>query len=184
MDTTELDTSYQQPKPNLTGAWRIVYVRGIRSFTQSFLNIVTPLYLLSKGVSAAELGVFFTLSFLIGALMSIPVGVFADRWGRKPFLVAFTVLMLIWGAVFTFTNYLPLMIIISVISGIGRGGGGMGGGQAGPFAPAEQALLADLAPESERRKVFSWNGVTSSLMAAAGAALVVLPVLLERYYLF
>lgn len=179
-----MDISDPQPKPNLSPAWRVVSVRGIRSFSQAFLNVVTPLYLLSKGVSPTELGVFFTLSFLIGALMSIPVGVFADRWGRKPFLIAFTVLMLFWGAIFSFTTYLPLLISVSIISGIGRGGGGMGGGQAGPFAPAESALLADLSPESYRRKVFSWNGVASSLLAAAGAALAGLPVLLKNYHLF
>ncbi len=184
MNTTHTDISSPHPTPDLSPAFRIVSVRGIRSFSQAFLNVVTPLYLLSRGVSPAELGVYFTLSFLIGALMSIPVGVFADRWGRKPFLIAFTVLMLIWGAIFTFTTYLPLLVTISIISGIGRGGGGMGGGQAGPFAPAESALLADLAPESYRRKVFSWNGVTSSLLAAAGAALASLPVLLKSYHLF
>ena len=173
-----------QPKPDLTPALKVISVRGIRSFSQAFLNVVTPLYLLSRGVSSAELGVFFTLSFLIGAIMSVPVGVFADRWGRKPFLVAFTILMLFWGAIFSFTTNLPMLVTISIISGIGRGGGGMGGGQAGPFAPAESALLADLSPESERRKVFSINGVTSSLLAAAGAALAGLPVLLGRYKLF
>ncbi len=183
MKTTEPDTANPQPEPNLRAAWRVVSVRAIRSFTQAFLNVVTPLYLLSRGVSAAELGLFFTLSFLIGALMSVPVGIFADRWGRKPFLISFTILMLIWGITFTFTTSLPIMILVSVISGIGRGGGGMGGGQAGPFAPAESALLADLAPESQRRKVFSWNGVASSLTAAAGAALAGLPVLLKKYHL-
>ncbi len=183
MKTTEPDTANPQPEPNLRAAWRVVSVRAIRSFTQAFLNVVTPLYLLSRGVSAGELGVFFTLSFLIGALMSVPVGIFADRWGRKPFLISFTILMLIWGITFTFTTNLPIMILVSVISGIGRGGGGMGGGQAGPFAPAESALLADLAPESQRRKVFSWNGVASSLTAAAGAALAGLPVLLKKYHL-
>lgn len=184
MEQVGSQTTNPQPERDLSHAWRIVYVRGIRSFSQAFLNVVTPLYLLSRGVSSAELGVFFTLSFLIGALMSIPVGVFADRWGRKPFLVAFTVLMLIWGAVFSFTTFLPALISVSVISGIGRGGGGMGGGQAGPFAPAESALLADLSPASERRRIFSWNGVASSLLAAVGAALAGLPVLLGKYHLF
>ncbi len=172
------------PNRSLAPAFKVISVRGIRSFSQAFLNVVTPLYLLNRGVSSVELGVLFTLSFLIGALMSIPVGVFADRWGRKPFLVAFTVLMILWGAIFTFTTYLPLLVIISIISGIGRGGGGMGGGQAGPFAPAESALLADLSPEPQRRRVFSINGVTSSLLAAAGAALAGLPVILRRYHLF
>ncbi len=184
MKTSVPGVSNPQPRSVLTPALKLVSVRGIRSFSQAFLNVVTPLYLLSRGISSAELGVFFTLSFLIGAIMSIPVGVFADRWGRKPFLVAFTVLMLLWGAIFSFTSYLPALVSISIVSGIGRGGGGMGGGQAGPFAPAESAFLADLSPERERRKIFSINGVASSLLAAAGAALAGLPVLLKRYHLF
>ena len=77
-------------------AQRLIVVRGLRSFTQAYLNVVAPLYLLSLGVSSAGLGVLFTASFLIGAALSVPVGIFADRFGRKPFLVTFTVLMIIW----------------------------------------------------------------------------------------
>lgn len=156
-------------------AKRLIAVRGLRSFNQAYLNVVAPLYLLSKGVSAAGLGVLFTASFIVSALLTAPIGIMADRWGRKPFLVAFTVLMLLWGVTYTTTAYVPLLLVVSAVAGIGRGGGGMGAGQAGPFAPAETALLADLVPAGERRRMFSWNGVLSSVLAAAGAAVSGLP---------
>ena len=161
-------------------AQRVIVVRGIRSFTQAYLNVVAPLYLLSLGVSSAGLGVLFTASFLIGAALSVPVGIFADRFGRKPFLVAFTILMIIWGVIYWQSTYIPLLLAVSAIAGIGRGGGGMGAGQAGPFAPAETALLADLVVEEDRRRVFSWNGIVSSLLAAGGAAIAGIPELLHH----
>lgn len=154
---------------------RVISVRGLRSFTQAYLNIITPLYLLSRGVSSTGLGLLYTFSFLIGAFMAIPIGVFADRIGRKPFLIAFTVLMFIWGIVFSHSTDLALLISISAISGIGRGGGDMSAGAPGPFGPAELALLADLSSDSRRAKTFSMNTIVSSLMAAAGAFVAVLP---------
>lgn len=167
----------------MTPAQRVILVRGLRSFTQAYLNVVAPLYLLSLGVSSAGLGVLFTASFLIGAVLAVPVGIFADRWGRKPFLVTFTILMIIWGVVYWQTNNVSVLLGISAIAGIGRGGGGMGAGQAGPFAPAETALLADLVPEPDRRRVFSWNGIFSSILAAAGAAIAGVPELLKGDHL-
>lgn len=164
-------------------AQRMILVRGLRSFTQAYLNVVAPLYLLTLGVSSAGLGVLFTASFLIGAALSIPVGIYADRFGRKPFLIAFTVLMIIWGVVYWQSTSIPLLLGISAIAGIGRGGGGMGAGQAGPFAPAETALLADLVAEPDRRRVFSWNGIVSALLAAAGAAIAGVPELLHHHHL-
>ena len=150
-------------------------VRTLRSFTQAYLNVVVPLYLLSHGVSATGLGVLFTASFVVGAALTAPIGVLADRWGRKPFLIVFTLLMVAWGVVYSTSVYVPALLVVSAVAGIGRGGGGMAAGQAGPFSPAEIALLADLVPAERRRTVFSWNAVISSLAAAAGATLSGLP---------
>ena len=153
----------------LGAARRVIAARAIRSFIQGYLNVVVPLYLLSRGVSAAGLGVLFTASFVVGAVLTAPIGIFSDRWGRKPFLVVFTLLMLVWGLLYSVTVDVPALLGVSALAGIGRGGGGMGAGQAGPFAPAEIALLADLVPAERRRRVFSWSGVVSMLGAAAGA---------------
>ena len=140
--------------PPASGAARVIAVRCLRSFTQGFLNIVTPLYLLTHGVSSTGIGVLYSASFLVGAALTAPIGVLADRYGRKPFLVTFTVLMALWGALYATTTVIPVLLVASAIAGIGRGGAGVGGGQAGPFAPAEQALLADLVLGPARRRMF------------------------------
>lgn len=159
---------------------RIILVRGIRSFVQGYLNIITPLYLLSLGVSATDLGILYTLSFVVGAMLTVPVGVYADKWGRKPFLIAFTVLMLLWGIAYSQTTYLPILFVISIVSGIGRGGGDMGAGAPGPFGPAEIAMLADLSGDKGRHKVFSWNAIISSIFAAAGGGAAAMPASLHH----
>lgn len=162
--------------------WRLLATRGIRSFSQAYLNVVTPLYLASMGISATSLGLLFTASLLVGAVMLVPVGVYADQHGRKPFLIAFTLLMIIWGGLYATTQFIPVLLVVSAIAGIGRGGGGVGGGQAGPFAPAEQAMLADLVEPSRRRDVFSVNIFIATMMAAAGAALAGLPLLIGHIH--
>lgn len=147
----------------------------MRSFCQGYLNIITPLYLLAHGVSATGLGAVFSASFVVGGLLTAPIGVLSDRIGRKPFLVAFTVLLGLWGLLYATSAAVPILLVVSAIAGIGRGGGGFGAGQAGPFAPAEQALLADLVPASQRRQIFSLNAILVALSAAVGAAAAGLP---------
>lgn len=163
------------PVPPLPGVRNLIAVRCLRSLTQGALNVAAPLYLLGHGVSPTGLGVLFTASFVVGAVLTAPIGIGADRWGRKPFLLAFTVLMLAWGLIYSVTTFVPALLVISAVAGIGRGGGGMGAGQAGPFGPAEQAWLADVVPAGLRAKVFSRNGVLAALAAAVGSLLAGVP---------
>ncbi|MHB8567912.1 MAG: MFS transporter [Nitrososphaerales archaeon] len=157
---------------------RLLIVRGLRSFSQGYLNIIAPLYLLSIGLSVTGLGLLFTASFVVGAILLVPVGKLADKYGRIPFLIAFSLLIALWGVIYAVTSWLPILFVISAIAGIGRGGAA-GGSQAGPFAPAEQAILADLVPAERRVRVFSWNAFAASIFAAAGAALSALPIWLH-----
>ncbi len=161
---------------------RLVAVRGLRSFSQGYLNIIAPLYLLSIGLSVVGLGLLFTASFVTGAVLLVPVGKLADKYGRKPFLIAFSVLIALWGSLYLVTTWIPLLFLISAIAGIGRGGSA-GGSQAGPFAPAEQAILADLVPSERRVSVFSINAFAASMLAAAGAALSAAPSFIHLQYL-
>lgn len=149
-------------------------VRGLRSFSQGYLNIIAPLYLLSIGLTATGMGLLLTASFILGAVLLVPVGTLADRYGRKPFLLGFCALMALWGTTYVLTKWLPLLFIISAVAGIGRGGPA-GGAQAGPFAPAEQALMADLVPSHRRVTVFSLNAFIASILAATGSLLSGIP---------
>ncbi len=167
------------PLPNRVSS--LIIVRGLRSFSQGYLNIITPLYLLSIGLSAAGLGLLLTASFIVGAVLLVPVGALADRYGRKQFLIAFCTLTILWGTTYLITKWLPVLFIISALAGIGRGGGSFAGSQAGPFAPAEQALMADLVPSHRRVTVFALNAFVASILAAAGSLLSGLPSWLKGF---
>ena len=149
--------------------------RGLRSFTQSYLNIVTPLYLASQGVSAIAIGLLVTASFLVSAVLLVPVGILADRYRRLPFLILFSVLIAFWGVAFLVSNSIILLLAMSAIAGIGRGGASGGSGQSGPFGPAEQALLADVVTPARRRDLFALNSFIAGILAAVGAEFSGLP---------
>ena len=83
--------------------------------------------------------------------------------------------MVVSGTPSIITKWLPILFIISALAGIGRGGGSFAGSQAGPFAPAEQALMADLVPSHRRITVFALNAFVASILAAAGSLLSGLP---------
>lgn len=178
MKTLSRWATFNPVPPLPDNVWRLLAVRVLRSFNQGYLNVVTPLYLLSLGVSVAGLGALFTASFLVGAVLTLAVGILADRIGRKPFLIIFTLLIFTWGALYTSTTFLPALLTISAIAGIGRGGGGGGGGggQGGPFGPAESAMLADLVPRERRTNIFAFNAFLATLAAAIGTAASGLPV--------
>ncbi|MCF8563141.1 MFS transporter [Alicyclobacillus tolerans] len=171
MQRTSLPLAAPRLRPNRLPphVWRLLTVRSLRSFSQGYLNVVVPLYLISLGMSTRDLGLLFSASFLVGAALLLPVGVYADRFGRKPFLIGFTLLIILWGLLYTESTNWMILAAIGALAGIGRGGAGEGNGQGGPFAPAEQAMLADLVPTPYRQSVFTWNSFLSAVFTGLGA---------------
>lgn len=164
-----------RPRPKrLVTVWRLVTARVLRNFTQGFLNVLVPLYLVGLGVSVQTLGLLFTVSFGIGALLMMPAGYLADRFGRKPVWLAWTGLVALWGLTFATIQDATILLAISALAGIGRGSGG----QAGPQAPVEQAWIADLTSVSSRSQVLTRAAALAALGAAAGAFVSGVPTLL------
>lgn len=153
------------------GVSRLIVSRGLRSFVQGFLNVAFPLYLLRLGVSTVWVGVVFTASAVVSAVLTLGVGLFADRWGRRPFILAFAGLTSVSGLVFLLSKSFWVLAPIAVLAGLGRGGAGGGGAQGGAFSPAEQSLLAEKSGDQRRTPVFALNAAVGSYAGAAGALL-------------
>ncbi len=112
----------------------------LRSFNQAYLGIITPIYLLARGASVAEAGVFVTVWASGSAVLGLAAGFLSDRFGRKIVLAAFSLLSLVAALAFYFDMPLWLPAIAGAVGTIGRGGGPASGGSYGPFYSAEQAL--------------------------------------------
>jgi MFS family permease len=164
----------------LTASWRgdlrfLLGGRALRSLTQGYLAIIVPLFLVRAGYDTVRIGVLLTVAAAGGALLTALVGFAADRWGRKPLLIALGLMTAVGGGVFALTTaYVPLLVA-AALGTIGGGGAAGSGGAFGPYYPAEQALVAEHAGDANRTTVFAGLSLVGVLAAAAGAALAAVP---------
>ena len=86
-----------------------------------FASMGPYLFMTFKGFSAAEAGQFFGMVYGIGGLSGVILGFFADKFGRKPTIVALALLNTICGIlVFHFIPKASILLyIIGAIMGIG-----------------------------------------------------------------
>ncbi len=156
----------------------LLAIRGVRSFSQSMLVIVVPLYAAAAGYSTVQVGLLLSIAMAGAVVMTIGVGFLSDRFGRKPLLLAISALSTIGASVFPFTTEFWILAIMSALTSIRGGGAGSGGGF-GPFYPAEQALVAESSSDSNRNAVFSSLSLVGVLTGAAGSLLAGLPHILQ-----
>lgn len=151
----------------------LLAARFWRSLAQGALVVDLSLYLNSLGWSGAAIGGTLTAAGLFGACLSLWVGVFSDRHGRKPFLVAYEVITCLCAIIALITANPWLLAPAIVLAGFGRGANGA----AGPFSPAEQAWLAEAVLFRDRGMVYSLNTTFGFVGMAIGALAAMLPAL-------
>ncbi len=148
----------------------ILAARLAMSVGRAIAAIVTALYLDAIGFSALEIGALFVGVTVVSALMSSTIGLLADRWGRKPFLVAVPFLAAVAGLVFAELRVTALLFIAAAVGTFGRGSGA-GAGNIGPYQPAEAALVADIVSGARRPAAFGRIAFFSTLGALIGGLL-------------
>ena len=150
---------------------RLLSARFWRSISQGTLVVGLALYLHALGWSGAAIGMVLSAGGLVGAGLNLVVGVTSDRLRRKPFLMAYEGLTCICALV-AMTQSSPFLLAPAIVlAGFGRGANGA----AGPFAPAEQAWLAESVEPSRRGIVYSLNTAFGFAGMALGAMAAALP---------
>jgi MFS family permease len=127
----------------------------LRSFNQAYLGVITPIYLLTRGATAAEVGVLVTVWASGSALLGLGAGFVSDRFGRKLVLAIFSTLSAFAALAFYFDMPLWVLGVAGALGTIGRGGGPASGGAFGPFYSAEQALVAEHVDQQMRTRAFA-----------------------------
>ena len=112
------------------------------------------------------------------ALLVAFSGVLADRWGRRRFLIAGTLLPIASYLVFALTTDIPWLVFASFLGGVGLANGAAGALTISSF----DALLADNTTEATRTKVFATSQALWSLGLAIGSLCAGLPLILHRLY--
>ncbi len=132
---------------------RLISTRLLRSIAQGALAVDFTLYLHARSWSAPEIGFLLMAAGLFGAGLSLLVGVSSDKIGRRFFLLIYEAGLTLATALLLFDRSAVVLILSAVLFGFGRGANGA----SGPFAPAEQAWLAQHIPGNVRGTVFSLN---------------------------
>ena len=145
----------------------LLAARFIRSVGQGALIVGFALYLDRLGWSGGRIGLILGTGSLGGGLLGLLVGVTADRWGRRRFLLAFEAMLAGLSLLLVFTAKPAILFGATLLGGFGRGQAGA----AGPFAPAEGAWLSETVRPQDRGVVYSVNAGLGFFGMALGALL-------------
>lgn len=141
-----------------------------------YLIVVLPLYLARAGLEPAIIGSLYTASGAMTALLVAFSGVLADRWGRRRFLLAGTLLPIPSYLIFASTTDIGWLVVASLLGGVGLANGAAGALTIASF----DALLADNTTEEERTRVFASGQALWSLALAFGSLSAGAPLLLHQ----
>jgi len=147
----------------------------VSTVPMGYLLVVLPLYLVRAGIEPAFVGLLYTVSGLVSSLIVAFSGVLADRWGRRRFLLAGTLIPVPSYIVFATTTEPGWLVAASVLGGVGLANGAAGALTISSF----DAMLAEKATEAQRTRVFAASQALWSLALAAGSIAAAVPTLLR-----
>lgn len=167
--------SWSRYLPGGRDAHLLLLARVLMSGERALVSVVVPIYLARAGYSATKLAVMFALVAVASAAMSLLVGTYSDRVGRRPFVVALPLASAVAAVVFMVTDRTVLLFVFAALGSFGRGSGA-GSGAVGPYQPAEQALLAGTVSDQDRPRLFGLVASASAAGGLLGAVLAATPV--------
>lgn len=155
----------------------LLATRFVRSIGQGALAVDFTLYLRALGWSAVAISAVLSAALLTGVVLTLIAGPISDRGGRRPFLFVYEAAQTLAALVALLSPQPVLLSAAALVGGFGRGGNG----GAGPFAPVEQAWLAQAVPPMRRGPIYSMNAALGFLGNAVGAFLAAIPSSLHAF---
>ena len=123
-------------------------------------NLALPLYADQLGASRGEIGLLFSTFTVTGALLSLPAGLLADRFGRRN-LVVFSMLTLGASQLFSgLTDSVGVLFLTQLLGGVG----------AGASQTALMAALTDRVPVQRMGRSMGWLTLAMQTGFLAGPA--------------
>jgi MFS family permease len=145
------------------GRW-LFATRMVRMFAYGFIAIILGLYLAQVGFNDAKVGLILSLTLIGDAVISLPITIIADRFGRRRMLIVGAALMVFAGVIFAITSDFTVLIIAAIIGTISPSGN-----EVGPFLAVEQAALPQTISDPYRTQIFAWYSLLGSVMTGIGS---------------
>ncbi len=144
--------------------------KGFRTFIFGAVSVMTPIYLSVLGYSPFYVGLaLFTI--VAGNVMSnVLLTWYGNMFGRKRFLLVFSVLMVVSGLVLYSTTAIWMIFLALFLGNISTTGT-----EAGPFQSIETGVMPSMVQESRRSRTFGVYNLIGYGASSVGALASSLP---------
>lgn len=157
----------------------IFAARGIRAFGYGFISVLLFIYLNGVGFNVLLDGIIISIILAGGTVFTLLASFFADRWGRRKFLIMIALFMTFSGLLYAVTTNLIVLIASAFLGAFSPSGG-----DTGSLQTIEQAVLPQACPRPKRNSVFAIYNTIGRLSGSTGALFAVLPTLIQLRFHF
>ena len=141
--------------------WASVF---LRLFAYGITNQVLTLFLNSIDLTEDKIGWFMSLTLFGDVLCSYVLTWYADSWGRRKVLIYGSLMMMLSGIVFSYSENFHVLLLFAIIGVISPSSN-----EVGPFKSIEEAMIAHLTPHNKRPEIYSIHGLVGVVGSAFGA---------------
>ncbi len=149
---------------------RIFAARAVRAFGDGYVALLLPIYLVTLGFTPFAIGAIVASTLIGTALLTLGVGLIANRHSRRGLLLAASGLMAATGFCFAATTAFWPLLIIAFIGTINPAAG-----DASIFLPLEQTALTQTAEPHRRTALFARYSLVGTIAGAVGILAAALP---------
>lgn len=89
------------------------------AFSRSIFGALFNLHLLQQGYSASQIGLLQTIASICSALLAVPVGLWADRFGRRRLYVSGSLLFALPYLILPFLSSFPAILAANTLGMVG-----------------------------------------------------------------
>ena len=147
--------------------------RALRAFTDGFVAILLPVYLLTLGLGKWEVGLISSATLLGSALATLAVGQWGHRFRQRSLLLAAAGLMTATGLLLAGLGGIGAFWPLAVVAFVGTMN--PSSGDVSVFLPLEHARLAESAQGEARTFLFARYTFVGALCAATGSLATAIP---------
>jgi len=141
----------------------LIYASLLPALAYGMFYTDLPYFLTSvQGVDAVFMGTLITLMGISTVVVSIPLGAWADRYGRKKLLIMGNIISAIDIMVFALTTNPVFLVMAALAEGVSEAG----------YMAASSAMMAEKAGDANRTKVFSLQAFASGIAFGLGSFII------------
>ena len=147
----------------------LLAAKMVRTFAYGFLSVILAIYLKLIGYDELLIGLILTTTLLNSVVFTLVASLYADKIGRRKFLLLYAALMSVSGFIFAASENYFALIIATFVGTIN-----ITGAETGAFLTIEQAILPQTLKNARKRNtVFAIYNMAGTFAMAAGVLLLV-----------